>query len=73
MVDFTTGLTRWVDRSCTSVFSVLYIVCVGFDGKPIVGVRARPSTVIVIAVFAGIIRVVFGQVFLSFELMALFF
>ena len=71
MVSFTTGVTRWVDRSQFSVFLNIWIVCVGFVGKVIVGVGIWLNTVIVVLVFAGTIFVVLGSVFLSFELTAL--
>ena len=69
-VGFTIGLTGWVHMSWFSVPSVICIVCLGFVGFFFVGVKICKTTVIVV-VFAGIIRVVLGLVFLFFEFTAL--
>ena len=71
MVSFTTGLTECVDRSEFSVFLILCIVCGGIVENLIVGVRINLTSVIIVVVVAGAIRVVLGLVFVSFELTTL--
>ena len=70
MVSFTTGFTRWVDRSRFSVFLVICIVCVGVVGIFNIEVRVSLTTAIVVAL-AGTFCFVSVLVFLSFGLTAL--
>ena len=70
MVSFTTDLTGCVDRSWSSLFLNIYIVCVGILRNFEVGVRICLTT-IVIVVITSTIRVNLSLVFFSFEVTAL--
>ena len=72
MVSFTTGLTKWVDRSGFSVFLIICFVCFGIVGNLIVGVRIYLTTAFVVDdIIAGSNGIVLGWVLLSSELTAL--
>ena len=68
MVSFTTGLTSWLDRSRSSIISVICIVSVVIVRNLIVGVRVYLTTVVVVVPLAGTIRIGLGLVFLSIEM-----
>ena len=68
MVGSITCPTGWEDRSRPSVSLNSYIVCFGIVCSFVVGVRVCFGTTIVIV---GIVRIIPGLVFFSFELTAL--
>ena len=71
VVSYTTGLTRWSDRSGASVSLIIYIVRVGIVWNFIVAFAVCLSTTIVFAIIFGTILVISDLVFFSFELKAL--
>ena len=50
MVNFTTGLTGWVERSRSSVLLISCIVCVGIVRKIDVGVRVCLTIIISVVI-----------------------
>ena len=65
----TTNLTGWADKSRSSFFFNIRIVCVGIIGNFIFGNTVRLTAINIVVV--GTIRVIPGSVFFSVELKAL--